>query len=235
MSTIEATTTLGDLVTGEPRAAELFERLGVDYCCGGRRTLSEACARHGLDAHTVAVLLNGLTQDRDHAAPSTHDVARSSIAELCDHIVAAHHDWLRKELPAVGELVATVVRVHRGTHPDLADVQRLFAGMRSELETHMALEERDVFPACKRVEAGAAGALAPALLGQLEDDHADVGDALLALRELSGGYDESRALCGTHRRLMRALHALELDVHQHVHEENNVLFGKVRSRLAAAA
>jgi len=235
MSTIEATTTLGDLVTSVPRAAELLEGLGVDYCCGGRRTLTEACAQHGLDAHTVAVLLNGLAQDDDRSAVDPHDVARSSIAELCDHIVAAHHDWLRKELPATGELAATVVRVHRRTHPDLVDVQRLFAGMRSELEAHMALEERDVFPACRRVEAGAAGALDPALLGQLEDEHADVGDALCALRELSGGYDESRALCGTHRRLMRRLHALELEVHQHVHEENNVLFGKVRARLAAAA
>jgi regulator of cell morphogenesis and NO signaling len=234
MSAIDPTkTTLGDLVTREPRAASLFEQLGIDYCCGGHRTLAEAAAQRGLDATTLAVLVEGFPREDDRSTVEPHDVARSSMGDLCDHIVVAHHDRLRRELPAIDELVATVVRVHGGEHRELSDLQRTFEGLRHELEVHLDIEERELFPACRRLERSIAPGeeFDASLLALMEDEHDAVGAALVALRELCGDYDESRALCGTHRRLLRALHALERDLHQHVHEENNILFGKLRARL----
>lgn len=234
MSAVDPGDLVGDLVVRDPGAATLFEQLGIDYCCGGRRTLAEACAQRGLDAVTVAAVLEGRSR-----APETgteHDVARSSIGELCDHIVSAHHERLREELPQIAQLIGTVVRVHGAGHPELADVQRVFAGMRTELEAHLDVEERELFPRCRRLEEPGAGAGPDeGLLALLEHEHEATGDALLALRELTGGHDRGRALCGTHRRLLDALRALERDIHQHVHEENNVLFGKVRERLGATA
>lgn len=228
--------TLGDLVLEQPAAAALFERLGLDFCCGGRRTLEQACHQRGLDAATVGVLLGALGDEPAALTPDPHDVAGASITDLCDHIVARHHEPLRADLPTISDLLGTVVRVHGKGHPELHDLQRLFATTRGELEVHMELEEHSLFPACRTLDQDRdAAAFDPGLLALLEDDHDTAGEALCALRELTGGYDADRALCGTHRRLLQALHAFELDLHQHVHEENNVLHPRVRGRLATAA
>jgi regulator of cell morphogenesis and NO signaling len=231
MPAADHTSTLGDIVLEQPRAAALFERLGLDYCCGGRVTLEEACRQRGLHAMTVATLLHALADEPGDLERNAHDIARASIPELCDHIVMRHHEMLRRELPRINDLLDTVVRVHATTHPDLRDLQRLFAGVRADLEAHMHTEEETLFPACRALEAD--GAFDSGLLELLEHDHATTGDALCALRELAGGYDTDAALCGTHRSLLRALRAFELDMHQHVHEENNVLFPRVRARIAA--
>jgi regulator of cell morphogenesis and NO signaling len=222
--------TLGDIVLEQPRAAALFERLGLDYCCGGRLTLHEACGHRGLHAVTVATLLRALADEPADHELDVHDVARASLSELCDHIVVGHHEPLRRELPRINNVLGTVVRVHASTHPELHDLQRLFVGVRSELEAHMRTEEEALFPSCRALDGD--GTFDAGLLDLLEHDHAATGDALCALRELAGGYDTEAALCGTHRSLLRALRAFELDMHQHVHEENNVLFPRVRALIA---
>lgn len=198
--------------------------------------LSRPAASAGLDAQTVSVLLGGLRDEPATPSLHHHDVARSSITELCDHIVAGHHEPLGTDLAHISDLLATVVRVHAKARPELLDLQRLFATTCTELEIHLRLEEHVLFPACRNLdERDDASAFDEGLLVLLEDNHETTGDALYALRELSGGYDTDRALCGTHRALLQSLRAFELDLHQHVHEENNVLFPRVRDRLAARA
>lgn len=235
MNAIDPAATLGDLVSKRPEAAALFERLGIDYCCGGAGSLEHACAQRGLDAPTVAVMLESLDDETASAGPDPHDLRGASIAELCDHVVAAHHDPLRTELVRISELLETVARVHGETHRELYDLKRLFAAQRADLEHHMDLEEEALFPACRELEPRDPGStpFGADLLELLEDQHSSTGDGLSALRELCGGYRSEAALCSTHRSLLRALHAFELDLHLHVHEENNVLFPQVRDRLAA--
>ena len=228
--------TLGELVLQQPRAAALFERLGLDYCCGGHRTLDEACHQQGLDTRTVSTLLQTLDTEPLDGHLEAHDVGRLTISELCEHLVTRHHDPLRRDLARITELVATVVRVHAGTHREFLDLQRLFATTRSGLEAHMDIEERTLFPACRELEVEAETAVFDAhLLAALEDDHGTTGDALCALREVAGGYRAESAVCSTHRAMLNALRAFELDMHQHVHEENNVLFPRVRARIGASA
>lgn len=239
MSQINPFTSLGALVAERPARARLFERLRFDYCCGGSQTLAEACARRGLDPDTVGELLEAL-DDAPDARPDPleeTDWRRATIAELCDHIVAVHHDGLRRELPRTAELMATVVRVHGRDHPELHDLQRLFTAMRDELEHHLELEERALFPICRSLEAhdDTGVELDEGTLALLEDEHSATGDALAAIRDLADDYDPARALCGTHRALLDALRVLELDLHEHVHEENNVLFPRVRALAAAAS
>jgi len=232
-NTIEPTEKLGDLVTKDPGRARPFELLKLDYCCGGQRTLAEACAQRGLDTATVIAMLVGLQEGSSAPRAEAHDVARATIAGLCDHIVEAHHERLRRDLPRITELLAKVARAHGKGHRELYDLQRLFAGMRSNLEEHLATEEETLFPACRALEESGHGPeLDEALLAH-EGEHDEVGAALTALRELAGDYRLEDALCGTHRVLLHSLHDLELDTHQHVHEENNVLFPRVRERLAA--
>jgi regulator of cell morphogenesis and NO signaling len=232
MSTIDPTTTLGELVLDDPGRAETFERLGLDYCCRGSRTLEEACTQRGLDAHTVAALLEAAPPVAGGAAEHDFDVGRASTGELCDHIVTAHHDRLRQDLPRLGDTVATVARVHGSADAGLHDVARVFDALRVDLETHMEREEQHLFPACRAIDSGERAA-DDELLAELEHEHTDVGEALIVLRDLTGDLRAEAARCGTHRRMLDGFRELERDLHRHIHEENNVLFPRVRGRLAA--
>lgn len=225
---IDPERTLGALVAERPALAETLEQLRLDYCCGGGQTLAEACHRRGLDAATVAVLLEQLANAATLHRVDPHDLRGAAVPELCDHIVGAHHDRLREELPRVEALLGTVVRVHGGGHAELHDLARLFAGLARDLCEHLVSEEASVFPAARLLAAGEeAGPRVATLIEEHTAEHTATGDALAALRELAGGYETERAYCGTHRRLLHSLEAFELDLHQHVHEENNLLFPRM--------
>jgi regulator of cell morphogenesis and NO signaling len=227
-TSIDPGQTLGALVAERPALTGTLEQLRLDYCCGGGQTLAEACRRGGLDPDTVAVLLERLGETAAAGRVEPHDLRGATIAELCDHIVDAHHARLRRELPRIEELLATVVRVHGPEHAELHDLERLFATLARELREHLASEEASVFPAARAFQAGEhADPGFVELVDEHIGEHADTGDALAALRELAGGYERASAYCGTHRSLLEALEAFELDLHQHVHEENNVLFPRL--------
>jgi regulator of cell morphogenesis and NO signaling len=228
MSTIAATATLASLVAEQPGRVMLLERLHLDYCCGGRRTLAEACTDRGLDLDTVVAALETIdAAGNTHGRRDTVDWREASIEDLCAHIIAEHHDYLRKTLPRLHELLATVIRVHGAAHPELAGLAETFKELRSELEPHLASEEDRLFPACIAAERGD-NAVDEELLREHEHDHARVAAALDRLREQTEGYADDRALCATHQALLRALAELERDTHQHVHKENNILFTRVR-------
>lgn len=229
----DRTARLGDVVRRLPAAADMFERLGFDYCCGGARTLDEAAAGRGLDGATVAAMLEALAAAGGEGQ-ATHRAPVDSPADLARHIVTAHHQPLRRELPRLADVVATVARVHGPDDPRMVEAERVFTAMSADLLRHMDREERDVFPLAEAMAAGgAAPAVDGALVDLLEDDHDAVGAALATLRDLCGGYRLDAAYCGTHRAMMSGLQELEADMHRHVHEENNVLFPQLRAYVGA--
>lgn len=236
MNAIDPQQTLGVLVAERPVLAEALEGLRLDYCCGGSRTLAEACHRRGLDPDTIAIVLEDLGDVAAVRGPVPHDLRGLTLSELCDHIVTAHHDRLRGVLPRIEDLLATVVRVHGREHAELHDLRRLFALLAHDLCEHLASEEASVFPAAHALAAGEAvdGRLAE-LVEQHSAEHAGLGTMLAALRELAGGYDVEGAWCGTHRRALEALAAFERDLHRHAHEENNVLFPRLLAHGGAQA
>lgn len=226
-SLVDPTVTLGALVA-EPARAPLFERLGLEYCCGGRQPLAEACRKRGLEIDSVRVALEALDDAAAAGEGSEQtDWRGAGIAELCIHIVAVHHDGLRDAFPRIEALLSTVARVHGDDQPELGELQRAFTRMRAELEAHLAAEETGLFPACLARERRGT-AIAESLLEQHEREHAVVGHALAALRVLGRDYDREHALCNTHRALLDTLEAFELDLRQHIHEENNVLIPRMR-------
>ncbi|HEU4976472.1 MAG TPA: DUF542 domain-containing protein [Baekduia sp.] len=229
MTVIDPAAPLAEVVLAAPASVPLLEALRLDYCCHGERTLDEACAARGFDAPTLAAVLVALDEAGCDGRPDHHDVSRASIEELCEHLVVAHHGPLRTSLARIDHLLATVVRVHRGEHPELEDLQRLVTGLHAELDRHMADEEQVLFPACRALERQGGGTLGDEAIAALEHDHDDVGRTLVAIRELAGGYRTERAFCGTHRMLLEALRRLTAELHQHIHEENNVLFPRVRA------
>jgi regulator of cell morphogenesis and NO signaling len=230
-STASTSSTVAELVLERPSRARVFEQLGLDYCCGGKRSLDEACRRRGLDAPTVVALLDAA--ERGSVEP-TKDWVEAPLGELCDHIVDRHHEYLRRELPRLSTLLEKVERAHGSDLPTAHDLRATFEQLRTALEQHLAEEEQVLFPAIRALDAG--GELEPSFGAEVaasEAQHDSVGALLESLSYLTDRYDTSRALCNTHRATLDALRELELDLHRHVHEENNILFPRALARSAS--
>jgi regulator of cell morphogenesis and NO signaling len=235
MITIDPEMSLGQLVAEQPGLARTFEEMEFDYCCGGQATLAEAAAEHGLDPRTVAIVLEAEGRALD-ANSGERDWREAPLAELCDHIVSVHHSFLRRELPRIEALLEKVVPRHGEAVPTLPQLQAEFKTLHADLIDHIDREEEILFPLCRGLDGDRE--LDPAAMPQLgmhEAAHSNVGEALGRMRELAGGYDSSTALCTTHGVLLESLRGLERDLHQHIHEENNVLFVRLRGSLGEAA
>ncbi len=234
---IDAHTTLADLVTRMPHVAPVLERLGLDYCCCGQRPLAEAVAAAGLDLDQVlAELTDAPPTQADGAEWSTY-----GMVELVDHLEATHHRWLRGALVRLDELAAKVDGVHRDRHPELRQVRRLVAELRAELEPHLMKEERVLFPMIRQL---ATVAQAPSFhcgslrnpIGVMQFEHEQTGELLAQVRAVTAGYTVPEDGCASYRALYDGLAELEADTHLHIHKENNRLFPQVvavEARLAA--
>lgn len=227
MSTAIEEKTVGELVTERPARSRVFESLGIDYCCGGKRSLREACTKKGVSLDDVAARL----EEADDAVGDTVDAGSMALDELADHIVATHHAYLREELPRLGQMTEKVAKVHGDSDERLGRVHEVFAAMRAELESHMMKEEQVLFPAVKKL-AGATsrpqfpfGSLAVPI-NAMEYEHDEAGHALVQLRTLTDGFTPPDWACNTYRAMLDGLHELEQDLHQHIHKENNMLFPK---------
>jgi regulator of cell morphogenesis and NO signaling len=213
--------TLGDLVATNPAAARVFETFGLDYCCHGERTLRAACADAGVDPVAVEAKIA--------AAVPEGDVTWAALppAELADHIVATHHVYLHEELPLVEALATKVRAAHGARHPELADVERLVAAVRADLEPHLMREERVLFPAIHALAAGERdfpfGTVANPIR-MMGIEHERAGELLAELRRATDGYAVPADGCASYRSLYERLEALELDTHLHIHKENHLLF-----------
>lgn len=225
---VMTTTTLGDLVTEDPRRSRVLEQLGLDYCCNGDRPLDEAARAAGLDPADVSARLD---LPGEPPVMVAKDLALSALAH---DIVDTHHAYLWEEMPRLTALVDKVVGVHGGRHPELARVQETYARVVTEIEPHLTREERVVFPAISRLEKTrapvtvASGDLGE-LVQRLVDEHDVVGDLLAELRDLTGGFTPPPDGCNSYRAMLAGLEELEQDLHAHVHKENNILFPRVRA------
>lgn len=225
---------VGELVAERPARARLFERLHIDYCCNGQQTLAKACADAGAQVQTTLAALETLDDlDASNADPELTDWRGAGTEQLCDHIVATHHEYLRRAFPRIDTLVNTVVRVHGSYDDSLSEVQSAFQRVRAVFEPHLGVEETELFPAILAAEQGGTP-VSEEVLAEHEREHAEVGVALESLNRLCHGYDPESAHCNTHRSMLDALEELEHDVHRHVHEENNVLFQRARAHRAPA-
>lgn len=215
---------LGDLVAELPARARVLERLGLDYCCHGTRTVADAATDAGLDATALVAELLAVTD------PTDAHVDRLDPIALVDHILEAHHDYLHEELPLLVELAEKVRDVHGEHHPELTFVAALVVELHDDLGPHLAKEEKVLFPAIRAWVAGAQsvpfGSLhRPVRMMMLEHDRA--GELLQSLRGTTEGYTVPSDGCASYESLYDRLAHLESDTHRHVHLENNVLFPAV--------
>ncbi len=229
MLNIDVESTVGELVRESPNRARVFESLKIDYCCGGKIPLSEACRRRKIDPEQVLEQLRQCDADDDDT--KAVDADAMSLTELADHIEQTHHAYLREELPRLDFMTEKVSRVHGDKEPRLLQVREAFVALRAELEPHMIKEERILFPIVRQLEASASrpefhcGSVANPIR-QMEHEHDQAGNALAILREATDGFVPPDWACNTYRAMLDALQQLESDMHQHIHKENNVLFPK---------
>jgi regulator of cell morphogenesis and NO signaling len=215
-------TTLADLVASQPSLAAVFDRLGLDFCCHGQRTLGQACGAEGLDVGQVREAMAGAA-----AAGQVDDWASFGPEDLADHVVAVHHQYLYRELPELDRLAAKVLSVHGDRRPELAEVRQLVADIQADLWPHLAREERVLFPAIKAVAEGrdafGGGSIANPI-AVMTAEHESVGRLLHRLRAVTGGYEVPGDGCASYRLLYQGLEAVELDTHLHILKENSFLF-----------
>ncbi len=236
MKPIDSTVSVGQLVAERPLRARVFERFGIDYCCGGKAPLGEACAAGGIDPLVVVRALN--EADAGTAPTDQPDWINAPLARLIANILDTHHAYLRRELPRLAQFAAKVRDAHQARHPEVTEVQKVYNQLRTELETHMMKEERILFPLIQAMESG--GRAAAAHCGSVQnpirvmkDEHDAAGTALLRLRTITDGYAPPADACNTYRALLSGLADLETDLHQHIHKENNILFPRAVALEAA--
>lgn len=225
-------TTIRDIVANDYRAAAVFQRHGIDFCCGGDRTLDAACSAKGL---APASLIGELEAALGTADTSTPRFNSWTLDALTSYIVANHHSYVRQAIPLLLTHTKKVAAVHGERHPEMVDVAAIFQGVADEMTMHMEKEERMLFPYINMLVA-AASAQRPAPqapfgtvqnpIRMMEIEHESAGGAMERIREITGNYAAPEDACATFRVCLQELDAFERDLHAHVHLENNILFPK---------
>lgn len=229
MHDLTPASSLAEWVTNSPAAGPVLEQFQLDYCCGGQRSLAEACAERALPLATVVAELDAAHRESSTSEASPIDWSLQPLSDLCDHIEQSHHQYLREQLPRLDRLIEKVVAAHGARHPELAGLAATFRALAAELSPHLMKEEQILFPAIRRLEGEDSTPRFPFGSVQnpirvMEDEHDAAGRLLHDLRQMTDGYTPPQDACETWKQLLRGLHELELDLHQHIHKENNLLF-----------
>lgn len=234
-------TTIRDIVAEDFRAAAVFQRHGLDFCCGGARSVVDACQEKGLDASAVLAEIQAACTAAESRAPR---FATWDSPTLISYIVGNHHEYVRRAIPTLLAHTAKIASVHGERHPELMEIERLFAGVADEMTSHMFKEERILFPYIQTLHAAAQQKrqAPPSPFGtvgnpirMMEAEHESAGNAMARIRELSGGYQPPEDACTTYRVSLEELKAFEDDLHAHVHLENNILFPRAIEMEGGAA
>ncbi len=226
------TKSLAQIVNTNHRAANVFEKYHLDFCCKGKRTLQQACTESELKIEEVLFELEKTISAT--SSQLTIDYNKMSLEQLAHYIVTTHHSYVKKEMPAILGYLQKVASKHGGHHPEMIKVLEIFTAVKDEMEQHMQKEEVILFPGIKEAERQLAegteiiinntSLLAPISVMEQEHDHA--GSAMAEIRQLTNNYNLPDDSCTTYKLSFAALQAFEQDLHQHVHLENNILFPK---------
>lgn len=227
---ITAETPVRDIAAGQPGAVRVFERAGIDYCCGGGRKLKDACVASNSQLDDVLAQLEAAAGTVDEQSKNWQ---AASLAELIRHIVERHHAYVREESPRLQALIEKVLSKHGDSHPELSDVRQHFAELRTDLAHHMLKEEQVLFPYIERMEVSVTNGtgIPQPFFGTVRNpvqammnEHDGAGDVVRQIRELTNGYVPPEGACPTYHGMLAGLEEFERDLHQHVHLENNILF-----------
>lgn len=227
---MEFPTTIRQIVRNDHRAAAVFEKYSIDFCCGGNKTLGEACAQKGVDPARITQELQHIEQT---SATENFRPGEWDLDTLAGFIVNNHHRYVRRMLPVLQPHLAKIVSVHGDRHPELSTIADRFQSVADELTGHMQKEELVLFPYIASLAAASRNG-SPATrpmfgsirrpIQMMEAEHASAGDSFSFIRNASQGFTPPQDACETYQVTFRELEEFERDLHQHIHLENNILF-----------
>lgn len=230
---VEATTeTVGSVVAKDFRTAEILEKYGIDFCCGGNMPLEQACREKGID---LAALRRELEQVSARPQERSQNYDAWELPFLSDYIVNQHHSYLKENIPTIAAYANKIAQVHGANHPEVVQIAQIFQKVAADMTQHLKSEEEQLFPAIRKLtelrkEGGAPDeaevARLKAVLAELGHEHDEVGAAVHEIRRLAKNYAVPGDVCNTFMVTYQKLKEFEDDLHKHVHLENNILFLK---------
>jgi regulator of cell morphogenesis and NO signaling len=235
------TQTVREIALEQPTAIRVFEEFGIDYCCGGRKPLAEACAAVNLEIDSV---LNALAAAQKAPGTEIEDWTGKSLESLTGHILTKHHAYVKRELPRLSWLAEKVVTRHGSTKPELVVIAGRLGQLDEELTQHLAKEEAVLFPYIAALERSVSiGAPKPTVcfgtvaspIAMMTQEHDAAGTLIAEIRRLSGDFRTPEGACPTFLAFYDGLKEFEQDLHQHIHLENNILFPRAIGLEASAA
>jgi regulator of cell morphogenesis and NO signaling len=218
--------TIGEIVANDFRAAAVFKEAGIDFCCGGKKSIDDTCNEKSIDKDDLIVKLKRLESTPN---TTTHDFKEWDPDFLCDYIVNTHHKFVLKSLPDLVFYTEKIASVHGTGHPELKEVSDLFSQINRELLQHLKNEEEVLFPSIKEaVKSGSenAKAIIRSEITRLSGEHEFAGGAMDKINVITGNYRLPADGCNTYKVAFQLLSQFEDDLHVHVHLENNILFPK---------
>ncbi|MBL0359173.1 MAG: iron-sulfur cluster repair di-iron protein [Chitinophagaceae bacterium] len=230
--------TLASIVTAHHQTVPVLEKYNLDFCCKGKRTLTQACTEKGLSVEEVLKELESTTESN-----ATVQFAELNAEQLIQHILLRHHFYVKQSMPTIQEHLTKVANKHGDRFPYMNEVLNIFIQLRNELSLHLQKEETILFPRIKEVAAlshfnqkkniGSNYIFGP--VSVMESEHDEAGEAMSKIRELTNNYTAPEEACTTFKVSLAELKEFEEDLHKHVHLENNLLFPMAEKMLAAVA
>jgi len=217
---------IGEIVAHDYRAAAVFKEAGIDFCCGGKKSIDETCSEKGIDKSKLMEKLEKLDSIPN---TTTHNFIEWDPSFLCDYIVNTHHKFVLKSLPELVQYTQKIASVHGDRHPELIEVSELFSEINRELLQHLKNEEEVLFPAIKEaLSSGSQNAKSIIIkeIARLSEEHEFAGGAMDKINIITHNYLLPEDSCNTYSVSFKLLEQFEDDLHTHVHLENNILFPK---------
>jgi regulator of cell morphogenesis and NO signaling len=227
---IEENQIIGDLVANDYRAATVFKKYGIDFCCQGNRTINDACEKKQVDTKS---LLNDLNEAVKAQGDTAIDYKSWPMDLLADYVEKKHHRYVQEKTLEIQPYLNKICKVHGERHPELFKIQEEFNASAGELASHMKKEELLLFPFIRKMAKINQSSLelnAPRFgtvenpINMMMEEHTIEGERFRLISELSNNYTPPEDACNTYRVTFALLNEFEQDLHLHIHLENNILF-----------
>lgn len=223
-----------DILTSNIKAAHVFEKYGIDFCCKGNRSLGEACAEKNVSVDTILSELNSV-KENEKESTSEMRFENWDLKFLIDYIVNNHHSYVRNAIPQMMPHIEKVALKHGNKHPELEDVKSLFKEVAEDMISHIQKEETILFHIIRYLVDCGKFNERPKINGfktvknpieSMEAEHTNAGGAMEKIRNLTNNFTPPADACNTFKLTYKELEDFEKDLHIHVHLENNILFPK---------
>jgi len=217
---------VGEIVANDFKTSEVFKKVGIDFCCGGKQSLVDACNEKLIDP---IQLENEILKITKEPVNEFMNFKNWDPVFLSEYIVNTHHKFVLKNLPDLVFYTQKIANVHGDHHPELIEIAHRFEKINEELLQHLKNEEEVLFPAIKETVATGSAKAKETIISEIErmfGEHDFAGGAMDEINRITKGYQVPEDGCNTYRVAFKMLEQFEDDLHTHVHLENNILYPK---------